>query len=128
MLLLFQMGRFRRAFQIWEAWFTRGGAEEGKEGRRVDELANAPSMSYTIGMKVAVSIPDPIFEEAERLARRLGTSRSEVYARALNAFAAAHAPDRVTEALNEAVEAAGEAGPDEFTREAARRTLQRSEW
>lgn len=79
-------------------------------------------------MKVAVSIPDPIFEEAERLVRRLGTSRSEVYARALDAFAAAHAPDRVTEALDAAVEAVGEDGPDGFTRAAARRTLERSEW
>ena len=79
-------------------------------------------------MKVAVSIPDPIFEEAERLARRLGTSRSEVYARALDAFAAAHAPDRVTAALDAAVEAAGEAGPDAFSRRAARGALERSEW
>jgi metal-responsive CopG/Arc/MetJ family transcriptional regulator len=79
-------------------------------------------------MKVAVSIPDPIFEEAERLARRLGTSRSDVYARALDAYAATHAPDRVTEALDAAIEAAGETGLDDFSSEAARRVVARVEW
>jgi len=75
-----------------------------------------------------VSIPDSIFEEAEQLAKRFGTSRSEVYARALDAFAAAHAPDRVTEALDVALEAAGETGLDDFSREAARRVMGRTEW
>lgn len=79
-------------------------------------------------MKVAVSIPDPIFAEAEELARRLGTSRSEVYARALDAFAAAHAPDRVTEALDTAVAAAGGGTTDAFSKEAARRALGGAEW
>lgn len=32
-------------------------------------------------MKTAISIPDPIFEAAEGFARRLGMSRSELYAR-----------------------------------------------
>ncbi|MEA3034063.1 MAG: hypothetical protein QOH86_2079 [Sphingomonadales bacterium] len=78
-------------------------------------------------MKVAVSIPDPVFSEAEALARRLKASRSEIYARALDAFVATHAPERVTEALNAAVEAAG-AEPDAFVRRAARQALDRSEW
>jgi hypothetical protein len=43
-------------------------------------------------MKVAVSIPGPVFADAERLAKRLKASRSEVYARALKAFVANHAP------------------------------------
>ena len=34
-------------------------------------------------MKVAVSIPDPLFRRAERLARRRGMSRSQLYAVAL---------------------------------------------
>ena len=34
-------------------------------------------------MKVAVSIPDPIFAEAETLAKRFKTSRSKLYGRAL---------------------------------------------
>ena len=34
-------------------------------------------------MKTAISIPDSIFEAAERLAKRLGLSRSELYSRAV---------------------------------------------
>ena len=37
-------------------------------------------------MKTAISIPDPIFEDAERLAKRRGWSRSELYARAVADF------------------------------------------
>lgn len=78
-------------------------------------------------MKVAVSIPDPVFAEAELLAKRLRTSRSEIYARALDAFVGSHAPDRVTTALDAVVEGLGDT-PDAFAREAARRTLERVEW
>ena len=76
-------------------------------------------------MKVAVSIPDPIFEEAEQLAKRLNTSRSALYAQALGRFVADYAPDSVTEAMN-----AAEDGPraDAFTREAARRLLKFADW
>jgi metal-responsive CopG/Arc/MetJ family transcriptional regulator len=34
-------------------------------------------------VKTAISIPDPIFEEAERLAKERGLSRSELYAQAV---------------------------------------------
>jgi predicted transcriptional regulator len=37
-------------------------------------------------MKTAISIPDEIFEQAERLARIRGWSRSELYANAVAAF------------------------------------------
>jgi hypothetical protein len=78
-------------------------------------------------MKTAVSIPDPVFAEAEGLAKRLGISRSRLYARAVGAFVAQHAPDRVTEAMDAVVDATG-GGSDAFVREGARRTLARSEW
>jgi len=78
-------------------------------------------------MKTAVSIPDPIFAEAEMLARQLNTSRSEIYARALRAFIGNHAPDRVTKSMNEVVDAVGEA-PDDFVNAAARRVLRQVEW
>ena len=81
-------------------------------------------------MKVAVSIPDPIFAEAEVLARRLKLSRSGMYARALDAFVARHADvgrDAVTDAMNAAVENAGD-HPDRFNREAARRVFAQTDW
>ena len=84
-------------------------------------------MGYTPGMKTAISIPDEVFEEAERLAGRLRTSRSQLYTRALAEFLARHDEDRVEAAMNTVV---AEIGPavDDFTREAARRTLRQVEW
>ena len=78
-------------------------------------------------MKVAVSIPDPVFAEAEALAGRLKLSRSKVYARALNEFVANHAPDGITEAMNAVVDAQGQQ-PDPFVREAGRRIFKSIEW
>jgi len=78
-------------------------------------------------MKTAVSIPDELFEEAERLARRVKRSRSEVYSRALAEYVARHAPDRVTEAMDRALDEIREPG-DQFARAASRRILQRSDW
>ncbi len=51
-------------------------------------------------MKTAISIPDSIFEAAERFARRLGISRSELYSKAVTAYIKEHRNDSVTEALN----------------------------
>lgn len=53
-------------------------------------------------MKTAISLPDPLFEAAEKLARGLGMSRSEFYARALETFVRSHYRASVTERLNEA--------------------------
>lgn len=52
-------------------------------------------------MKTAISIPDPIFEAADRLARRLGLSRSELYARAVAAFVDRHRTEGLTQRLDE---------------------------
>jgi predicted transcriptional regulator len=80
-------------------------------------------------MKTAVSVPDDVFQEAERLARSAGKSRSEVYSAALREYVARHAPDAVTEALNRVMEELGEeAAPDDFVTSAARRSLNSSEW
>ena len=37
-------------------------------------------------MKTAISIPDNIFESAEKLAQHLGKSRSELYTQAINNY------------------------------------------
>lgn len=78
-------------------------------------------------MKTAVSIPDEVFEEAERLARRMKRSRSEVYSRALAEYVARHASDRVTEAMNQALGEIDERA-DGFSRAASRRVLERDDW
>lgn len=54
-------------------------------------------------MKTAISIPDDLFNDAERLVARFKTSRSELYSRAIAEFVARHDEDAVTQALNEVV-------------------------
>jgi metal-responsive CopG/Arc/MetJ family transcriptional regulator len=81
-----------------------------------------------MGMKTAVSIPDPVFEAAERLARTQKTSRSRLYAEALREYLSRHAPDEVTARMDQVVEQLGEISPDPLVRRAARETLTRSEW
>ncbi len=51
-------------------------------------------------MKTAISIPDDVFEAAEQLARRLGTSRSELYTAAIRTYLEHHRGAGVTERLN----------------------------
>lgn len=78
-------------------------------------------------MKTAVSIPDDVFQDAERLAQRLQTSRSQLYARAVAEFIARHDDERVTALMDQAVREAGNE-PDAFVRAAGRQSLQRVEW
>lgn len=96
-------------------------------GRTTVGIDDAYRVGYTLSMKTAVSIPNEVFEEAERLARRMRRSRSEVYSRALAEYVARHVPDRVTEAMDRALDEINEP-PDQFTRVASRRVLQRSRW
>lgn len=51
-------------------------------------------------MKTAISIPDKIFESAEKMAKRLGVSRSELYVSAIQEYLARHTDEHVTEELN----------------------------
>ena len=46
------------------------------------------------------SIPDEIYHSADQLARRLGISRSELYAKAVSDYFNAHNNEAVTKALN----------------------------
>ena len=77
-------------------------------------------------MRTAVSIPKEVFERAELLATELGISRSRLYHRALDEFLARHSPERITDAMNRAVDEAGEE-TDPFTVRAARFALGRPE-
>jgi predicted transcriptional regulator len=78
-------------------------------------------------MKTAISLPDEVFRDAERLAKRLKKSRSNLYTEAVAEYVARHEPEAVTEALNQLAKKL-DAGPDEFASAAARRVLERSEW
>ena len=77
-------------------------------------------------MKIAVSIPNAIFEAAEKRARRLGVSRSQLYAQALEKLLA---EDRA-EALSERLDAvyAAEESALEPTLKRAQRKATAEEW
>lgn len=77
-------------------------------------------------MKTAISIPDDIFTEADRLAAKLRQSRSQLYSRAVREYVARHSADDVTSALDALyAEESGDAG---FAISAGKRMLERSEW
>jgi len=58
-------------------------------------------------MKTAVSVPDDIYDQAERLARRTGRSRSEIYSTALREYVALHTDDEVTATLDSMADLVG---------------------
>jgi hypothetical protein len=78
-------------------------------------------------MQATVSIPDRIFQDAERLAAAAGTSRSQLYALALQEYLARHVPDAIAEAMNRVCD---EVGPVKypFVSRAAEALLRRTEW
>jgi hypothetical protein len=79
-------------------------------------------------MEAAISIPDPTFKEAERLARRLGLSLSELYAQAVNAYLEIYREDdAVTEALNR-VYAEESSAPDPVLTQLQLASLPKEEW
>jgi metal-responsive CopG/Arc/MetJ family transcriptional regulator len=78
-------------------------------------------------MKVALSIPDEIFESAESLAKRFGVSRSRLYATALAEFVAKHRGRKITERLNR-LYSIEESGIDAATRRLQQRSIEREPW
>lgn len=52
-------------------------------------------------MKVAVSVPDPVFDAAERLAKQRRVPRSQVFSEALEEYVSRYGGESVTAKLNE---------------------------
>lgn len=52
-------------------------------------------------MKTTVSLPDAVFYEAESVAKQLGMSRSELYAKALTEYLRKHNDAQITAKFNE---------------------------
>jgi hypothetical protein len=79
-------------------------------------------------MKVAVSIPDPTFAEAEALARRMKLSRSKLYAKALDAFVANSNAEDLTAIANEIADDIEDEDRVLIRKAAARNVLRNTEW
>jgi len=78
-------------------------------------------------MKVALSIPDELFDAAETLGKRLAVSRSRLYSTALADFVAKHQGRKVTARLD-AVYATEDGRLDRRTRRLQARSLPRDSW
>lgn len=78
-------------------------------------------------MKTAISVPDPIFASADALAKRLGISRSQLYATAVAEYVAKFQATKVTERLD-AVYAKETSRLEPKLARAQRRALKRAEW
>lgn len=79
-------------------------------------------------MKTAVSIPDPLFEAAERLARRRGLRRSQLYAEALQRLVVDQVSDDDLIAQVNQTLADLDEPTDGFAEAAARKSMARLEW
>lgn len=78
-------------------------------------------------MKVAISLPDPLFDAAEQLARQRGISRSQLYAEALADYLATRGASAVRDKLD-AVYAVQTAEVPADLDQAQRRTLIDEAW
>jgi len=56
---------------------------------------------YTIIMKTAISLPDELYQVAERTAIQLGIPRSQLFAKALEEYINTHSKEKITKKLNE---------------------------
>ncbi|GMR24033.1 MAG: hypothetical protein BMS9Abin37_2522 [Acidobacteriota bacterium] len=89
------------AFELTPSTYHRN------ETTPVHALWHLTSHSYSDDVKTAISIPDQIFKKAERLARRLGISRSQLYAHAVEDYVKRRRPESITEAMNRVVDEVG---------------------
>jgi len=78
-------------------------------------------------MKTAISLPERIFREAERFARRVRKTRSRLYTEAIAEYLARHAPNDITDSMNQVCDRFG-VTVDEFQAKAARNLLKKESW
>ena len=78
-------------------------------------------------MKTAISIPDRLFQAAEKLAAKEKVSRSELYARAMENYLSATKEKALKEQMREALKHIDQT-PDPAWEEARRQAFLRAEW
>lgn len=78
-------------------------------------------------MKTAISVPDPLFEAAEQYAKRMGLSRSELYAMALQEYLQVHKREQITQQLD-AVYADEDSSLDPLFVQLQAQTLSEENW
>ena len=94
---------------------------------RVFGLDTVVLLGYTFSMKTAISLPNVIFQQAERFARRFKKSRSQMYVEAIVEYLERHSPDAVTESMNNACDKLGTIDSS-FSTAASRKILSQEQW
>ena len=85
--------------------------------------------SYTPGVKTAISIPDDVFRDAERFAKKLGLSRSELFTRAVRGYVEEHQARELRASYDRAFGSdSGDDDTSELAKRAATRALSDVEW
>lgn len=78
-------------------------------------------------MKTAISIPDTVFQSAEKLANRRGQSRSQLYTQALASYLEKHQNEGITAKLD-AVYACNDSQLDRDIQKIQSQSLPKEEW
>ncbi len=86
------------------------------------------NLSYTADMKTAISIPDELFAVADRLARRLGFSRSELYQRAIARYLEEQSGSTITRDLDAIYEVDDNRGLDPVLDSLQGASIAREDW
>jgi len=79
-------------------------------------------------MKTAISIPDDVFRSAERYARKLGLSRSELFTQAVRRFIEQHQEREIRASYDRAFSADTADDSADLVQAAAKKALADVEW
>jgi len=79
-------------------------------------------------MKTAISIPDDLFEAADKMARKLKISRSELYQRAVTHFLQQQGSDIVRESLDRVYSKKSNRGLDPLVRAISEQIIMEEDW
>jgi metal-responsive CopG/Arc/MetJ family transcriptional regulator len=79
-------------------------------------------------MKTAISIPDNVYDSAEKLASRLGKSRSQLYTQALHSYISKHQNEGVTAKLNEIYKSSKGSGVELVLAKLQSKSLPKENW
>jgi metal-responsive CopG/Arc/MetJ family transcriptional regulator len=82
----------------------------------------------TTGMKVAVSIPNDLFDDAEELVSELSLPRSQFYSDALRDYVRKLKDRRLTDQINAVLDDVDQSEDLEFIRRASVEVWKRNEW
>jgi len=91
-------------------------------------LIGGYTSGYTIIMKTAISIPDELFEAADKMARKLKMTRSELYQQALTRFLQQHGADMVRESLDRVYAKKSNRGLDPMIRIIGEQMIKEENW